>query len=390
MAALKSVIRSCKDNPKDTIYTATGENLAQDFIRTCKNFCNDFGIQTISESSQQIVFPTGARILGISSRPDQLHGRTNCCVILDEFSRHDNPKELLIAAEPITTWGNPIEIISTVSNPVHLFYQKYNEALNNKTMYKPFRTDIYQAVKDGLAVQIYFKQNNKMPENIKECNEQWIEQQRNKVSSYVWSQQYECLPSDSNSYIVPMSIYKKLATKVLNILPEQECWVGIDVGVTKNYTCVWVISKKDNKFKTEYVRWMKGVGVIEQINILKELFRGKNIKKICIDQGSQGHTIAVELKKEFGSIILPFSFNNNNKMEMAELVRKVTEEERISLPDDEVIMNDICSMATKENVTGTVRYNGGSKLDDDNHADCFWALAMALHTANVKSLVYAV
>lgn len=387
MAALKSVLRSCNNKILDTIYTATNESLAVEFIRLCKNFANEFNIELKADSSSTLLFPNGSKIMGISSNPNSLHGRTNCTVILDEFSRHDNAKELLIAAEPITTWGNNIEILSTVTNPLHLFYQKYIDSVAEKTMYKAFKTDIYQAVNDGIAIEIYKKNNNgKMPENIEKCNNDWLNEQRDKVSSFVWTQQYECLPADGSSYLVPMKLYKELSKNIASkTIPDglNDLYAGMDIGVTKNYTCLWVIKRdKDNnknKYKTICVKWLHNVGIMEQIKLFKELIKGKNIKKIAIDQGCQGHTVVAELKKEFGTMIQGFSFNRKTKEETAELVRKICEDKRIELPSDEEIMNDICSMSVKESSDGNVKYDGGSKLDSENHADCFWALALALY-----------
>jgi len=401
MAAMKSVLRACGKRPLDTIYTATGEALAQQFIRTCRDFTEEFGIETCGESSQTLSFPNGSNIIGVSSSPKALHGRTNCAVILDEFSRHEDAKELLLAAEPIATWGTPIELISTVSTPMHLFWQTWNEIINGgkkAAMYKPFKVDIYNAVEQGLAVEIYRRKHGHAPADVSACNAEWLQTTRDSVSSYVWTSQYECLPSDSSSYVVPMSLYKSLATapapKTIPIGSE-ELFGGLDVGVTTNYTCLWIVSRTKGddgkwRYKTETVRWLKGVGIIEQITVFKDMLRGKNIKRLGIDQGAQGHTLATELKKEFGSRIALVSFGKQVKEESAELVRRICESKQISLPTDEVIMNDICSMAVEETKTGNVSYNGG--FDNENHCDCFWALAMALMQAEngPKPLMFAV
>lgn len=397
-SALKHVLRACGSKKRDTYYSATDETQAKNWISYCRELALKFDIPLEEDSSQKLAFPNGSVIIGLSSNPKTIHGKS-ADIVIDEAALHEEFDELLKAAIPCQTWGYSVDILSTISTPNHGFYQLYCDVINGgqfSSKFRAFKVDLYDAVRAGLARRIHEAKHGTQPADPVACDKEFVDEIRNGCSTAIFNSQYLCLPGDSSSFIVPVSLYKELAVqKAPNFLGEglgDELYAGIDVGRSKNFTVLWVISKhkKDSKnhYRTACVYYMQDVDITEQVRRLKDILKGKGVKKIAVDQGLFGITIVDELKKEFGSVVVPTTFTPKYKAESAELLRRVVEFKTIELPTDTLIQQDLCSLSQSTTKNGTVSYGGAV---GDSHCDFAWALAMALFEAEKnKPLAFAI
>ena len=96
-----------------------------------------------------IRFPSGFRIVALSSRPSNLRGRQGV-IVIDEAGFHDQLKELLKAAMAMLIWGGQVHVISTHNGTDNPFAELVEDIRSGRRKGTVHRVDFQQAVDDGL------------------------------------------------------------------------------------------------------------------------------------------------------------------------------------------------------------------------------------------------
>lgn len=96
-----------------------------------------------------IRFPSGFRIVALSSRPSNLRGRQGV-IVIDEAAFHDQLKELLKAAMAMLIWGGQVHVISTHNGTDNPFNELVDDIRAGRRKGTVNRVDFQQAVDDGL------------------------------------------------------------------------------------------------------------------------------------------------------------------------------------------------------------------------------------------------
>lgn len=383
-AAFKTIVRSC-DEQQHTHYVAQDQKSSKRFIEYCVEFLEMLKMPEnfYHATAERITFANKSVIDVLTSNPRQLRGRRGV-VILDEFAFHDAQEDLLAAAQPVATWAGWIEIISTHNGPFSTFNRLLLDSRAGKNGYRVFRTSIYDAIEKGLVQKINEQSGKNVEEDI------FLAELKNNTTNFTFAQEYECKVADEQSYIVQEDTYKKLEKEIGEEIPDvTDVYIGIDVGRNKNWTVLWAIHKtvknEEIFFDTVAVKVIQNTKLAEQIKIIKE-FITPGVVNVNIDKGLFGLSIYEELYDTYGSIINGASINRNLQKELCEKVRKTFDYETISVPRDEKIRADICSMAQVYK-NGSISYGGGV---GESHADAFYALALALDAADEEEPYVAI
>lgn len=96
-----------------------------------------------------IRFPSGFRIVALSSRPSNLRGRQGV-IVIDEAAFHDQLKELLKAAMAMLIWGGQVHVISTHNGTDNPFNELVDDIRSGRRKGTVHRVDFQEAVDDGL------------------------------------------------------------------------------------------------------------------------------------------------------------------------------------------------------------------------------------------------
>lgn len=97
-----------------------------------------------------IRFPSGHRIVALTSRPSNLRGRQGV-VVIDEAAFHDQLDELLKAALALLIWGGSVHVISTHNGDDNAFAELIHEVRAGKRgAATVHRIEFQAAVADGL------------------------------------------------------------------------------------------------------------------------------------------------------------------------------------------------------------------------------------------------
>jgi phage FluMu gp28-like protein len=109
------------------------------------------------------------------------------------------------------------------------------------------------------------------------------------------------------------------------------------------------------------------------------------VRRCAVDASGMGAMLAEELQQKWGSRVEPVVFTAAVKEEMAVRVKRLLEDGRLKIPADPAIRAALNSVKREVTQAGNLRFDA-ERTAQGGHADHFWALALALHTATEANL----
>jgi phage FluMu gp28-like protein len=159
---------AASESGMDVFYIGYNKDMALEFIEDCgawSKFYNqaageiedfiweDEGEEKKSIQAFRIRYPSGWKIVALSSRPANLRGKQGK-IVIDEAAFHDDLPGLLKAAMAMLMWGGRVVVISTHNGDDHPFNELVSEIRAGKKPYSLHRVTIDDALKQGLYRRI--------------------------------------------------------------------------------------------------------------------------------------------------------------------------------------------------------------------------------------------
>ncbi len=339
-------------------------------------------ISPIADNKSEVDLENGSRIISLPASPNTVRGFSGN-VFLDEFAFHEAPEEIWKAMYPMTTGGYKLRISSTPNGRSNLFYRLATQ--ENKL--SKHRTDIYQAVKEGLKV------------NIQDLREGLADPD-------AWSQEYECNFLDEATayltYDMIASCEDDGAAKdgigpiglmgPIGPMHGNEFYLGVDIGRKKDLTVFWLWEKVGDVFWSRMVKEMRNAPFKAQEEFLHGMLGNEgmshightgpvngnpNIRRCCIDATGIGAQMAEEAVRRFGPMVEAVTFTGKVKEDLAVTMRRKFEDRQVRIPADREIREDFHSVRKFTTSAGNVRFD--AERTEAGHADRFWAAALGLH-----------
>lgn len=184
--------------------------------------------------------------------------------------------------------------------------------------------------------------------------------------------------------LITPELYAKCEAKCLwangvqpAIASRPEIYIGVDVGRTKDLTCIWEWElDKHNMAWTRRITVLDKTPFKEQKRIIREKLR-KDVVKAGIDQGGIGMMLAEELLEEFPNQVEPISFSSARRAQIALNIQNRFKEQSCRVPDDSTIRSDF-GQVEEVDIGGAVPQLHVDKTGI-GHADRFWAAALGLY-----------
>lgn len=240
-------------------------------------------------------------------------------------------------------------------------------------------TPIQLAVQEGLVDKIFNRPSTQ------EEQEKWIkERQMNCFDEFTWLQEYCCVAIDEATAFLPYELI--ISCELENLYKELEgltgdVYVGMDIGRKKDLTVIWVLEKLGNVNYTRMIRVLEKTPFHIQEEILSNVLQHHNLRRCCIDSTGLGMQLAESARYKFGEYrVEAVTFTNKVKEELAYNVRTHFEDKTVYIPSEYEIREDLHSVRRTTTAAGNIRFDV-EKSDANGHADRFWALALALHSA---------
>ncbi len=372
----------------DVWFSSADETAAREYILYCERWAKLFKMaaqqfnETVFEDTGKpiavfsIRFTNGKRITALSSSPSQFRSKGGK-VVLDEFAWHKDQAGMWAAAEPVTTWGFPLRIISTHNGKGCTFYKLIDKA--DEIGAVVHKTSIFNAVDDGLVDKIV------QHKTTTEERAAWLESKRRKVGPTVWAQEYCCEPIDESTAFLSYDLIDKSSEKELwRSLEEIQNYfvLGMDIARRRNLSVIWIAEIIERRKYTRIIEPMENTRFRTQYKTLETFLKHPLCFRACIDRTGMGEQIAEDAQQDYGSYrVEPVGFTAPVKSTMAESLKTQMEDRDFLIPSDgplaDTIREDLHSMQQIVSDAGNMRFNPGENEENPNsHADYFWGAAL--------------
>ena len=372
LAAAFEVVADAIASGSDWIILSAGERQALEFMekvhRVAQIFADAIEQKTGNPyqpetKASQIRFPNNARILALPANSSTARGYS-ANLVLDEFAFHENPEDIWRAVYPIIT--NPLRgqlklrVISTPAGMNNKFYELWNEGSD----FKRHKTSVYDAVEQGLGLDIdELKTNLADPDG--------------------WAQEFECAFMEHAAQVFPIELIRTVEDPAASFGPYETrtpnpLFVGIDIGRRKDLTVAWTLERVDGVLWTREILVLENTPFPEQEAILAE--RVARARYIAIDSTGMGGPISEHLAKRLGDYKLDaVNFTNDRKRELFSRAKKAFQSQTVRIPNHPKLRDDLASIQRIVTPQGLVKFIAARTKD--GHADRATALALAMHAA---------
>jgi phage FluMu gp28-like protein len=328
-----------------------------------------------------IEFANGKRLNALSSSPKRFRSKGGK-VVLDEFAWHDDQDGMWAAAEPTTTWGFPLRILSTHNGQSCLYYQFVRDCKAKKLDWSLHQTTLIRAVDEGLLDRI-MKRTTTQAER-----QAWLDEKRRRArGENRWLQEYCCVAVDEATALLPYEMIARCERQgLLGMEISNGLYVGMDIGRRRDLSVIWGLEKMGLNLYARIYQVIEKAPFRAQRDALFGILRHPKLRRACIDATGIGMQLAEEAQEKFGRIrIEAITFTSAVKEELASGMLPWFEDQAIYIPEDPAIREDLHIVRKTVTAAGNVRYDVQKNEETDSHADRFWSLALAMHAAGDKN-----
>ena len=426
--AVSRRFRSSDRRDQDYWFASADESSAFEFIDYCRTFAEMFYsiTQVITDQVEDettkraatafvIRCPNDKRITAMTSNPRRFRSKGGD-VCLDEFAFHDDQRRMYSSAEPCTKWGGWMRILSTPNGegteyhklverckkvlaamgcdpdhpPRDLDYQvvlaKAREL--KKTPYFSYhRVTIVDAVSQGLVQKINKTRHTTWTDEafIQDCRDACLD-------SESFEQEYMCVAGAGSDVVLPYHVIE-LCEHDDCPQPDDEltgytggiCFIGVDVGRTRDLTVIWVLEAVGDVLWTRQIKVVEKTPLPDQEKILGQVLKSVRFGKCCIDQTGIGLGLAEYTQRAFGEAAVEgVQFTEPSKHAMAVGMTGRFADRGLRIPSDNGDLRDDLHSVRKIVTGGHITYK--APRNSDGHADRFWACALALRAAGTGAV----
>lgn len=362
--------------------------------------------------SATIVFPGGSRVIAVPGKPDTVRG-FSMNLLATEFAFFEDPDRTWRAMLPSIT--NPlrggqkkVRLISTPNGQGNKFHslwvknfgkraediekesvalvpehvrEKIEEALKESSKLQTANSrkltaseaqmvwschliTIYQAVKEGLPVNLY-------------------ELYAGMDDAEGWAQEFECEFLDAAAVLLPYELIALCESVEATETISPEYWLtasgppvdlGIDFGRKKDLTVCWAAEAIADLQITKEVLCLEKMSTPDQVDELRP--RIKKARRVCLDYTGPGIGMGDYLVKEFGEWnpeknlfgkIELVTFTNAIKVELFGKLRMAYERRSWRIPINRAIREDLHSIYRVVTAAGNITYR--APHTEDGHSD---------------------
>jgi phage FluMu gp28-like protein len=422
--------RPHKRTDRDYWFSSADESAAAEFIEYCGWFAKklfaaiaDRYVEQLEDEVSKkpatafcVRCPNGKKIVAMTSNPRRFRSKGGD-VGLDEFAFHDDPRGMYTAANPVTTWGGTLRIITTPNgeaNEANKLVQKCHKTLaamgldpTAPQLAKPaalpawdkltaaaraakispvfsyHRTTIEDAIAQGLVEKINRVAGTSWTREafLLDCREKALDEE-------AFLQEYMCVPgTDSTAWLTYALIeaceHEQCAQP--GFMPGKNyaggpCFVGVDVGRHRDITVIWVLERVGDVLWTRAVIELEKTPLPAQCAMLGIVCRMLKSVSVRIDKTGLGEGLVDYAKRDIGGDVQGVHFTNDHKQTLAVGIKQAFESRTVRIPANcSPIREDLHKVRKTTTALGTVRFEG--ERDKTGHADRFWALALAIGAA---------
>ncbi|WP_367949521.1 hypothetical protein [Pseudomonas putida] len=359
-----------------------------------------------------IVFPSGHRIVALTSRPSNLRGRQGV-VVIDEAAFHQDLAELLKAALALLIWGGEVHVISTHDGTENPFNELIEEIRAGKRKGALFRCTFREAVEDGLYDRVCLRKNIPFVESERDA---WVQDVYDFYGDAA-SEELDCIPSQGGGAYFSLALIESRTSRDVPVvrlkypqgyetipehlrLAESQEWCerellpllsaiptglqsfyGMDFARSGDLSVIWpLLKEQDLRKRAPFVVELRNVPFKQQEFILFYIVRRlPNFLKGAHDARGNGSQIAEAAAVEFGfnrieQVMLTEGWYRDN---MPPLKAALEDDTLYDIPADKDVTGDVRAFRVVKGVARIPEKRTSEKGGDKRHGDAGIALVLA-------------
>ncbi len=364
--------------------------------------------------SYTIKFPSGFRIVALSSRPANLRGKQGI-VIIDEAAFHGALDQLLKAALALLIWGGKVRVISTHDGDQNVFNELLTEIRAGKRKGSIHRVTFREALADGLYHRVCMRRGiewtaegeSKWTQEVYDFYGDAADEELDVVPSqgsgawltasliearmvdapvlrYNCPAGFEQLPDRDRHDAVQDWLDFEVAPRLAALDQDAQSVFGLDFGRSGDLT-VAVPAQIDTglRRRVPFMLELRNMPHKQQIQVCSfVLQRLPRFRKAALDARGNGHALAEFLAQEFGwdQIELVMLSEGWYREHMPPL-KAAFEDDTISLPRDRDTMTDLRAIKMVRGVARVPDTRTAGKDGGQRHGDAGIAIAL-MHYAS--------
>jgi len=437
----EDALLAASENGMDVFYIGYNKDMALEFIEDCAGWARvynqaageieefiwqDEGEEKKDIQAFRIKYPSGFKVVALSSRPANLRGKQGK-IVIDEAAFHDDLAGLLKAAMAMLMWGGRVVIISTHNGDDHPFAELINEVRAGKKPYSLHRVTIDDALEQGLYRRICLRLGKSWSED---SQTEW----RETLFDYYGDDADEellCIPArGGGSFLTRMMIeacmvedipvlrWRPPATDFVHwddvarfkemqdwlddeLEPVMKAkaiiansWFGEDFARTCDLTCVWPLQEMPGlTYWTPLLLELRDCPFSQQEQALFYLL--DRLPRLCggaLDKGGNGAFLAERAMQRYSEDrIEQVSFSSAWYLENMPPMKALFEDRTTSLPKDNEVLEDFRAIKKIKGVPRVpVDERTLSKYGGKRHGDAAVAKSLAVYAARTFDVYHEV
>jgi len=360
-----------------------------------------------------IKFPSGFRIVALSSRPANMRGKQGV-VVIDEAAFHDKLDELLKAAIALLIWGGKVRIITTHNGEDNPFNELLNEIRAGKRKGSIHRITFRDAVAQGLYKRVCARMKKEWTQAAEDA---WV-QEVYKYYGDAAAEELDVLPSSgAGAYLTRTQIVSTQDESIPVVrwsqdeafgmlakhLREAECltwceenlkplldalpkhlryWLGGDFARKADLSDLWPLQQLENtNLRTPFLVELRNIPYEQQKQVAFFICkRLPNFRGGAFDATGNGGYLAEVMAQEFGAArIAQVMLSPGWYIENMPRFKAHFEDRTITIPADPDVLGDLRAVKKVKSVPKVpddARTTGAD--GKQRHGDAAVALVLAM------------
>lgn len=212
---------------------------------------------------------------------------------------------------------------------------------------------------------------------------QTVSEQRSRMTSLSFSEQYECQFIDEGIVLFPWALLDKQTQKFpmwsdrSSLDTEDPVYMGVDFGKKTSKTAVSIVTHGDTVTRLKYHKATQSP-FEEQMLWISELIRRFKPINCFIDKTGLGQPLEEHLVKKFPGIVEGVQFTSATKEKLVLNARNVMEEGRLQFNDLKDLKDQLHGIEKEVLDSGRIKYTG-KRSDTDWMDDQAWSLFLSVY-----------
>ena len=381
-------------------YQSFDHEMTRGFVSDCTYWAEGLGHaisssgETLLEEGGDLTFrlemASGHEIVAITSATRGLRskGRPGDRAIVDEAAFLDNLPEVLKSALAFLQWGGAVRVVSTHNGVASAFNRLVCDVREGGRPGSLHTIPFGAARDDGLYRRICDVSGQRWSPGAEAAWEAGIRA----IYGENAAEELDCIPASGAGAWLPWDVIRRAEDAGAgrpDLHGGGPAYVGVDVARRRDLWVAVAVERDGGRLWVRELATLRDVPFAVQHATLARLVDAYRPVRVAIDQTGMGEETVERAQAAHGRHrVEGVLLTAPRRLDVATALKEALEDERLRIPDDPALRDDLHSVRVEAGPSGAPRLVA-DRSGTDGHADRFWALALAVAAAAETPRRYA-